>query len=115
MTKQTPGGPACKGHTVNLHPARRAPCSSLSPAITDDHEHDPADQTNTANHGWERDRVLFFLGGLNRADIEDLLALGVGDSTVDQRDNPNSDKNDTDDSSRFHCQSVCELKALGGR
>jgi hypothetical protein len=70
--------------------------------VADDHQHDSADQTNPAQDGRKRDGLLLFRSRLNGAEIEHLLALGIRDPAVRQRDDADNDKNDADDSGWLH-------------
>src|SRR5262245_40688311 len=65
-------------------------------------EEDTGGDRETAEHRWERNRLFLLDRGLERAEIDDLLAGGVRDALVGEGDDPQNDQNDTDERKRFH-------------
>ena len=55
--------------------------------------------------------MLLFRRRLNRTDVEDLLALCIGDSAIGKSDDAYNDENNADDAGWFHC---CEFITDGG-
>ena len=85
-------------------------------SAANDYQYNPAYQAYSAEHGREWDALLLFRGGLNRAEIQYLLTLGVGDPAVHQRENANNNQNDADNSGWLHRAELtmrAGLKATG--
>ena len=69
------------------------------------HQDDAAHQAKPAKDGRKRNRFLPLGSGLDRTDIENFFAFGVGEATVGQSDDPDNDQEDPDDPNWFHIRS----------
>src|SRR6266404_1787139 len=79
----------------------------------------PSDQRQSSDNGWYRNRVVLFFGGLDGADVQDLLVGGVGNALIGERQNSNDDQHDAEESHiyslRYDLRSRCPINVTRKR
>jgi hypothetical protein len=87
------------GNSSKIHPGLIPGTTLLLPVNlrllgSDHHQHDPADKRQSAQQWRERDGLLGVGGRLDGADIDNLLAAGVGDTLVGKSHYSQHDESD---------------------
>lgn len=80
---------------------KKIPALTFSAAGRD--KKDPADQANSAHHGWHCNAVILVVLDFERTDLRVFLLCCPPESAVREPDDAYNDENDANDSSGFHC------------
>src|SRR5262249_27252162 len=101
--------------TNALMPAWRSDVKSdaSGPPRADHEQDDPTGQCEPAEYGGQRNGLPRFLLGVERPDVEDLFAAGVGDSLIRERNHAEDDQHDADERRRLHVRSLAEAQPTG--
>jgi hypothetical protein len=60
-----------------------------------------SDERQGSQDRWYRNRIVFFFGGVDGANVQDFFMRGVGDALIGERQYSNDDQHDANESHMF--------------